>query len=359
VSKILRQISALGPTLAASAVLLLLPAIIHTTFEIQVLTELSISLLALTGLNLISGYAGELSLAQGSFYGIGAYFATIAATRGMQPTLAFLLAPVAAAAVAFVVAIPSLRLRGLYFAMATLAIAVVVDELMNNLTSLTGGINGLPVVSVLSFFGASIGSALSMYYLAAILAIVGLFVAHLFLRSRMGWGLRAAKSSEPAAATLGINIFRLRVIAFTMSGAYGGFAGALEAYHSTYISPSSFTYSISIMFFVVLLIGGIGTFSGPIIGAFILYAFTRWLTSFSQAEGIIIAGVFLICLRFFPRGISVASTSFARRAIGRTSSHGVVPPIGSGDGSALSAGEVIVGDDAFATDDTATMGESP
>ena len=218
-----------------------------------------------------------------------------------------------AALVAGLVGIPALRLRGLYFAMATLGIAVVFGDWLNNAVGLTGGPNGLGITSVLTLGSLRFDTPVALYYLAAVLAVAGLLVSHLYLRSRMGWSLRAAKASEPAAATVGIATFRVRVFAFMLSGAYAGVAGGLEAYHSGYVSPPTFTYSESILLFVVLTIGGLGTFSGPLIGALLLYVFSRWLDGLANTEPLIIAAVFIVCLRFFPRGVMAAMADLAYR----------------------------------------------
>jgi branched-chain amino acid transport system permease protein len=312
--EILRRSRPLLPIIGTGLVMLLLPVVISGSYELSLLAGLCETLLMLTGLNLISGYGGQISLGQGTFFGIGAYFAAISTLKwGLPPGLGFILAPLVTAGIAAVLGVPSLRLRGLYFAMATLGIAVVFEDWLNNAVGWTGGPNGLSITSVLTLAGIKFASPESIYYLAAALAVIGLIVSHLFLRSRMGWSLRAASASEPAAATVGIATFRVRLVAFMLSGAFAGVAGSLEAYHTGYISPSTFTYSESILLFVVLTIGGLGRFSGPLIGAFLLYAFSRWFDGLANTEPLIIAGVFILGLRFFPRGVVPAVSDLAHR----------------------------------------------
>lgn len=313
-SELLRRLNPLAGLLAMGVLLMALPVLANTDYQLSLFTEFCITLLLLSGLNVISGHGGQMSLGQATFYGLGAYFAAIAVLRiGLSPLLGFLLAPLAAALVAGVVGLPSLRLRGLYFAMATLGVAVVFERLVNHATELTGGPNGLGMREPLALAGVAFDTPLALYYLAAVVCWIGIAVAQLYMRSRMGWSLRAAKASEPAAAVVGIDTSRIRLGAFVLSGAYAGLAGSLETFHSGYISPPTFGFFASVMLFVVLTIGGMGTFLGPAIGAFIMYAFSRWGESLSDEQPLILAAVFLVCLRLFPRGIAAELSERAAR----------------------------------------------
>lgn len=336
-SEWVRDHRALVSIVATAAVLLVLPFGAATGYELGLLTTFCTTLLLLTGLNLISGYGGQLSLGQGTFFGIGAYFAAIGSVElGLSPLATLILAPIVATIIAIGIGLPSLRLRGLYFAMATLGIAVVFELLLNRAADVTGGPDGIGGIEPLAIGGIVFDTPISQYLLAATLAVVGLIVAQLFMRSQMGWGLRAAKASEPGAAVVGIDTFKVRLVAFALSGGLAGVAGALEAFHTFYISPPSFTFYVSVLLFVALTIGGMGTYLGPIIGAFILYAFDRWLTGLADYQPLILAAIFLVCLRLFPRGIATAIAELFSRS--RTS-----PPTAPGRPKSGAATAVGVG----------------
>ena len=317
-SRVARRIQGrLGPwggPLIVAIILVTLPSTASDSYQVELFTELAITLMLLLGLNVISGYGGQFSLGQATFEGVAAYFATLGSVKlGMAPVLAFVLSPIVTMVIAILIGVPTLRLRGMYFAMATLAVAVVFGLLIDDSVNISGGPNGIGVTQPLSLGGVTLSSPLSRYWLAAVLAIFSLIIVQVFMRSRMGWGLRAARASEPAAASVGINTFRVRIVAFALSGALAGLAGAVEAFYSGYVTPDSFTWGQSVVLFVALTIGGMGTFLGPVIGAVILYAFTRWLTGLDAWEPVILGALFLICLRLFPGGISRSVADLSAR----------------------------------------------
>jgi branched-chain amino acid transport system permease protein len=302
-----------GP-LVVGIIFLLLPVTTSNSYQVQLFTELAIDLLLLLGLNVISGYGGQFSLGQATFEGVGAYFMTLGALKlGMSAVVAFVLAPVVTTVIAVLIGLPSLRLRGMYFVMATLGVSIVFGLLVNDSVNISGGPNGIGPPPPLSLFGLTLTSPNAIYWLAAVFAWLGLILVEVFIGSRMGWSLRAARSSEPAAAAVGIDTFRVRMVAFAMSGALAGLAGAIEAVYSGYVTPDSFTYGSSVVLFVVLVIGGLGTFLGPLIGTMILYVFTRWLTGLDNWEPVILGGTFLLCLRIFPGGIAATIASLGHR----------------------------------------------
>jgi branched-chain amino acid transport system permease protein len=301
VSERLRRISPLVPL---GAILVLVPLVAGGAYNLSSYTGFCIDLILLTGLNLIAGYGRQISLAQAGFYGLGAYAAGVCVAKtGIPAWLAFLAAPAVAAAVAVVIGVPSLRLKGLYFTMATLGVGVVLFLVFERATSVTGGPNGLLGITALEVGGFAFEDPLAVYALAAVLAFTGMAAGRNLMRSRFGWGLQASGVSEPGAAAAGVATFRIRLAVFVVSAAYAGVAGALETFDSRFISPASFDFFAAVLLFVALMIGGLGTFWGPFVGAFVLFAFDRWLTSLSDAEPLILGVVFLVAVQLFPRGI--------------------------------------------------------
>jgi branched-chain amino acid transport system permease protein len=315
------QLLAAVPALVTGAVLLVLPLLAPTSYDLSVFTTFCANLILLVGLNLISGYGGQLSLGQAAFYGLGAYTITIGTNKlSLDPRLCFVLAPIVTAAFAIAVGIPSLRLRGLYFAMATLGVGVIFQLFLDRAATVTGGPNGVGVAP-LRALGFDFGQPRTTYIGAAVFALCGVVGSQLFLRTRTGWGLRAAHASEPAASVVGVDIFRVRLIALGISGAYAGVAGAIQAFNSLYVSPTTFNFFFSVMLFIVLTIGGMATWAGPLFGAGLLLLFDRWLTAYSDKMPLILAAIFLLALRLFPRGIAdsaAAGVRLARMRIART-----------------------------------------
>lgn len=290
--------------MASAVVLAVLPWIFTSSFLRATLVRFTIALLLLTGLNFIAGYARMISLAQAGLYGTGAYTAAILATTyNVPPVVAFILAPVVAVLVALPVGIPSLRLRGLYFVMATLGAGVVLFLLFGRLVGLTGGPNGLVGIPPLTIGSVSLSSELHLYYIGATLAFLGLLAARNLPRSRTGRALLALGVSEPAAMVAGVPVFRLRLVAFVLSAAYAGVAGALLTFETRFISPSTFDFLEAVLLLVMLTVGGMGTTIGPVIGAVLLIGLETGLQNYAEYQPLIIGVVFVVAIQALPTGI--------------------------------------------------------
>jgi branched-chain amino acid transport system permease protein len=293
------------PGLAVVAVALAAaPFVFAGDYEHGLLVGFCINLLLLTGLNVITGYAGQVSLAQAGLYGLGAYTAGILGAEAIGPVwLSFVAAPFVVAAASVLVGLPSLRLRALYFTMASLGAGVVLYLLFGRAVSLTGGPNGLLGVPFLEVGPLVFDTPTRIYWLAAPLALAGLAFAGWFAASRWGLAVRAAAASEPAASAAGIPIFRLRLVAFTLSGAYAGIAGALETYESGFVSPEPFGFFAAVTLLVVLSLAGAGTLLGPVVGALLLFALDELLADADDLRPLIIGLLFLVTVQALPRGV--------------------------------------------------------
>jgi branched-chain amino acid transport system permease protein len=296
----------LVPPLAVVAVVAILGLSSESNYEYGTTLALCINIIALVGLNMIAGHAGQIALGHAALIGTGAYTVVVLGTDyGFAGAATLILAPVISAALAVVIGVPTLRLRGLYFSVGTLAFAVIVDFINNRATSLTGGPDG-KIVNPLMFGERSYALPADFFQLVLVFLVVVLVFERLFVRTWVAWGLKAARTSEPAASAAGVAIFSSRLGAFAIAGALAGLAGALSAYQTLYISPSSYTLLASVDLFVVLFIGGMATFIGPVAGAFILYSFERWLSPYPDLKPFALAIVFLLALRFFPGGLGGA-----------------------------------------------------
>ncbi|MGD9943240.1 MAG: branched-chain amino acid ABC transporter permease [Burkholderiaceae bacterium] len=262
-----------------------------------------INLLLISSLNLLMGYAGQISLAHAAFYGLGAYTSGVLSAKfGVSPWLgmaaAGLLTGVAAAAIGW----PALKLRGHYLAMATLGFNAIVSVLFVELYGLTGGPNGLSNVPPLSLPGLSLQTDQSFYYFALVVVGVAMLLLLNLLDSRSGRALRALSSAEVGAACMGVDVHRYKVFVFVLSAMMAALAGCLYVHHNTFVSPESFEFGVSIMLVVMVALGGTGHFWGAFVGALVYTALPELLRAFGDFELLIYGLALVLVLLFFPRG---------------------------------------------------------
>jgi branched-chain amino acid transport system permease protein len=254
----------------------------------------------IAGLNLVVGYAGALSVGHAGLLSIGAYaFAILAGTHGVHPLPTLLASGVLGAACGFVLGLPSLRLPGFYFAMSTIALAMIVGEWSLALDGLTGGGAGLPVPG----FSAPFDSPAGFYWLVA--AIAGIVTVMTWNVARFMWGraLIAMRDSEVAAASVGVPVARMKLIVFTFSGFTAGAAGALFASLQSYITPETFVFELGLFFFVCIIIGGRGGILGPFLGTVVLTALPELVGPLAKLGNLFYGILLLIVVLLTPEGI--------------------------------------------------------
>jgi branched-chain amino acid transport system permease protein len=307
--------SVLISVLGVGIFILLMGKTASSGYQVALISSVCINIITLAGLNFICGYGGQLALGQASFVGVGAYATVILASDfHLSSTVALLISPLITGFLALIVGIPSLRLRGLHFAVATLAFGVIFHQVLLQGGAFTGGPDGrVAILKPLSFFGTQIISNEQKLFFNAGVALLALLVMGLLMKTWFGIGLQASKVSEPASSSISVSVFRSRLAAFVLSGMFAGVAGSLFAFQTMYVSPSSFTLMMSVDLFMVLFFGGLGTFIGPVVGAIILYGFSRWLAAFPEIQPFLFAGVFLITLRSFPLGVGGYVAAFQHR----------------------------------------------
>ena len=284
--------------------LLLFPLIMTHPYYMHLTNLILIFALTATGLNLVTGYAGQLSLGHAAFFAIGAYSSALVSMKLGWP---FPLALVASAGVATlfgaVLGVPSLRLRGPYLALATAGFSEIIRIIINNWESLTQGSRGIAEIPAPSFLGAAISSEMAWYYL-----LIGLFLLctlgiNRILRSHLGRAFVAVRDNEPAASAAGVNPFGHKVLAFAISAFLSGLAGSLYAHYRAYISPDTFTFAESVAFLSMVVVGGKGTLAGPLVGAAALTLVPDFL-SFMKDFKMVFHGILLVlCMMFLPGGL--------------------------------------------------------
>ncbi len=271
-------------------------------YALYLLTLTEIFTLVALGLNFLTGYAGQISLCHAAFFGVGAYATAILTQKAGVPYLASLLAgALLTTAIGAIVAIPALRLKNIYLAIATLGFGVVLQKIIFEWRSLTGGGGGLALTPT-SIAGYDLG-ATGLYYLTLALMTLGLFGASNLSRGRTGRALLVIKDSEIAAGSLGIHASRYKVIAFAISAFYAAVAGGLFAYLVRYINPESFSVGLSSSFLSMVVIGGLGTIGGSIVGAAFYVIVPELLRGIKDAPGLVFGLLLVLVMVFMPRGL--------------------------------------------------------
>lgn len=290
---------------AAAVIALLLLPLFLGKYTVFLLSLLAVYALVSLGLNLLMGYTGQIAAGHAGFLAIGAYFTAIVGANlvWIPCPVILLLAGVFTGIIGFILGIPILRLKGFYIAMATLAFGVVVSEIILQWSSITGGDDGFSVPAA-RIGGFAFDSDLKLFYLIIPVTLVMTILAKNIVNGYIGRAFIALRESEIAAQTIGIDLAKYKTIAFAISAFYTGVAGGLFAYLITFLSPDAFTIELSIDFIAMIVIGGMGSILGSIIGAVILTGIQQVLAGLLDLQVLIFGLSLIIFMIFMPRGIS-------------------------------------------------------
>jgi branched-chain amino acid transport system permease protein len=294
--------------LGAAAALLIVAGLIAAPFGLKpygvyILTLWAVTTISAIGLNLTLGYAGQVSLAQGAFVGIGAYVAALLTTNGWPLGAAYLLAGVACFAIGWLLGYPALRVQHHYLAFVTLAFATLAYLVMRNEEWITGGIYGINNIPRPSLFGYALRAPRDFYYFClANLALVSLG-AWWLIRSPWGRAFVALRENPVRALSLGVDTRRYTLMAFALGAGLGGISGVLYAPLVQYIDPTPFSLILSLNLLLMVVVGGSGYFFGPFLGAVIAVLLPEWVRF---AEGYYLIGyalLVMVLLVFSPTGL--------------------------------------------------------
>lgn len=283
---------------------LTLPLFVTSSYHLRLANLIGIYLLLVLGLNFVLGYAGLLSFAQVGFFAIGAYTCAILSTDNGWP---FWLALCAAATVAglsaLVIGVPTLKLRGHYFAFATFVFGEVMRLVAMNWAPVTHGASGLSGIPAPAIGGFQFDGDASLYYVIVFFALLGIFVSIKVERSKIGRALFAIRESELAAESMGIRTYQTKQLAFTLSAVFAGVAGALYGPLNTVISPDVFSFDVSIIVLVSLLLGGSGIILGAIVGTVLIILLPEWLRFLNEYYMMIYGAGIVLLMVFLPQGL--------------------------------------------------------
>jgi len=286
---------------AVVLVLILMP-VTFNRYGLFILSQWAVMTIAAMGLNLTLGYAGQVSLAQGAFVGIGAYAGAILTTQGFPLIAAIAVAIVLCFSIGWLLGYPALRVQHHYLAFVTLAFSTLAFLVFRNESWLTGGIYGISNIPRPHIFGMATSKPLPFYYVClASLAIVTLVVWWL-IRSPWGRAFVALRENPVRALSLGVDTRRYTLMAFAIGSALGGVAGALYAPLMQYIDPVPFNLSLSLDLLMMVIVGGSGFFFGPFLGAMIAVLLPQWLSD-TQYYLMLYAAAVILLLIWSPSGI--------------------------------------------------------
>jgi branched-chain amino acid transport system permease protein len=314
---------------------LALPLLTQNAYFIQVASALGIAAILSLGLSLLYGYTGQMSFAHAGLFGIGAYTSVILTTKlGAHFLVALACGILAPGIVACLIGLPTLRLKGHYLAIATLALQLAIVQFFIQASGLTGGTVGIFGIERPVLFGISFKSNAAYYELIAVAAIGAYLLAQQIVHSRFGRALTAIREDETAAMVLGINPSSYKVAAFTVSAMYAGLAGSLFAYQILFISPVSFGIEGSIAALTMVVIGGVGSNLGAVIGATLVTLIRQVLFSFGDLEFLVYGLWLMLVIVFFPGGIVGMGRMLLASWDGRRSAKtaaGRARPVGNGE----------------------------
>jgi branched-chain amino acid transport system permease protein len=296
---------------------------------------LLLAAIVVTGLSILMGYSGQVSLGQASFTLIGAYTAALVAVHGQPTLLGLLAAPVMSATVAAVIGIPLLRLRGHQLAFATLAVQLILLNLVGRL-GWTGGDIGLQGLPQLRVAGYEFSGDTSYAYLALAALVMVALVTRNIVASRPGRGLRALATSEVAAESAGVPVARYKLAVFSLSAGFAGLAGGIYAFYIGYLAPGSFPVLLSFEYVVMVVVGGAGTIWGALVGATAITLLLQVLNDIGTREGMpaaapavlsyaVYGSLLILVALFLPRGLAPSVSGWWERRSSRRDSAADAP----------------------------------
>jgi branched-chain amino acid transport system permease protein len=292
-----------GGLCALAAIVIALPLILPNAFYVDIATKVFLNAIVCVGLNLLVGYAGQISLGHAGFYALGAYASAILTSAFKWPgPLAMLAGAAGVGVIAFGVARPILRLKGHYLAMATLGLGIIISIVINREIWLTGGPDGMTVPS-LAWFGRRLAGGALWYWIAAGAMMLAVVLALNLIDSPAGRALRALHGSEVAAEAIGIDTVRYKVMVFVLSAVFASIAGSLYAHADRFVTPAEAGFLRSIEFVTMIVLGGLASTYGAVVGAALLTVLPQLLAGLAEYEHILFGLILMGVMIFLPRGI--------------------------------------------------------
>jgi branched-chain amino acid transport system permease protein len=292
--------------LSLSVILLscIFPLLIRNEYHIEIFIQMCIFIIVALGLNLLTGYTGQLSIGHAAFCAVGGYLSGWLAIHLHLPFLAaFALSSLLTGLIGFLIGFAVLTTRGPYLAMITIGLGEIIRLLIVNTPSLTGGPMGMTRIPLPSFFSFSFSTTRSKAYLAMATIYLCIFFIRRIMSSKVGRAFLAIRENEDAAGAMGIDTHLYKTLSFGLSTLIAGMAGSLYAHIYTVLSPEIFNLDLSVQFLTMVVIGGMGTVMGPIIGSIFLVLLPELLRGLAKYQMLIYGVMLMLCMSFIPYGL--------------------------------------------------------
>ena len=285
------------------AILLVLPFVMPNSFYMDLVIRMAINAVIVLGLNLLIGFAGQISLGHAGFLGIGAYASAVLPTHfGWHPLLAMGAGAVVTGALAALVARPIFKLKGHYLAMATLGLGIIINIALRNEAQWTGGPDGM-AVPAMGLFGFELSNDKQWYWVVALLLSVSVWASLNLIDSPFGRALRALHGSEVASQVVGVDVVRYKVAIFVMSAVFASIMGSVTAHYVGFVSPNFADFFHSIELVTMVVIGGMASVYGSLVGAVLLTALPQALATFEGWETVVFGAILMLSMIFMPKGL--------------------------------------------------------
>ncbi|KAB0618284.1 branched-chain amino acid ABC transporter permease [Castellaniella defragrans] len=286
-----------------AAVLAVTPFLVPNSYYLDIVIRMAINAVIVLSLNLLVGYAGQISLGHAGFVGIGAYASAVLPTHfGWHPLPALAAGALAAGVLALLVARPILRLKGHYLAMATLGLGIIINIVIRNEAAWTGGPDGMPVPSM-GLFGFELMSDRQWYWVVAAVLLLGVWGALNLIDSPFGRALRGLHGSEIASQVVGIDVPRFKTTIFVLSAVVASIMGSILAHYVGFVTPDVANFFHSIELVTMVVVGGMASVFGSVLGAVLLTALPQALATFEGWEIVVFGAILMLCMIFLPRGL--------------------------------------------------------
>lgn len=307
-------------------IILVVPAFLTNPFQYDMVTLVLIYATTAVGLNLLVGYAGQISLGHAGFFGMGAYFSAVMTSRfDWSPIPTLLLGAALVGLMAYVIGRPILRLKGYYLGMATLALGFIIFIILNNESWLTGGPDGMSVPSMSLFglelstfqdysvLGFQVSGSLAWYWLMGAVLILGVWIAQNLIDSPIGRALRSVHGSEVAARVVGVDTPKYKNLVFVISAIYASVMGSFYAHFQGFITPESAGFMESIILVTMVVLGGMGSTLGVILGAALLTLLPQLLADLHEYEMMMFGLILMLTMIFMPKGLLPTTQAMIRK----------------------------------------------
>lgn len=290
--------------LALAVVLPLIPAIGSSKYYTNLMVQCLINIVVVVGLNYITGMTGQMNLGTAGIFSLGAYTSSLMATRlSVSPWIGLVCAILMGCLIGICLGYPSLRLKGVYLSLTTIGFSEIVRILINNMDDLTGGAVGVTRIPAFSIFGKEFKDNVSVYYLYLVFTVILVAIAWRLAKSKWGRAFKGIKDNPEAMESAGVNIANLKIMAFTLCAIYGCIGGAMYSHFIRYINPATYTMDFSVNYVIMLVIGGLGSVPGSMLGALLVTITPELLRFLQNYYWLIYSIITLLIVVFMPKGI--------------------------------------------------------